>query len=811
MSERIIGSKASYDAGTVVELTAKPADDWVFDHWEGNLSGNKNPEQITISQAMNVKAVFVKKTYNLSVSFQGEGTVEERIVGTKADYAAGTVVELTAKPSDSWHFDHWEGDLSGNSNPAQITITGAKSVKAVFDQNEAISVSSITLSLLSVTLEIGQTTQLIATVQPENAADKTVSWSSNNNLIATVDDNGVVTAIAEGNAVITATAGGKSATCAVSVKKSVVAVTSVTLNKTSLYLTKGQSETLIATVTPDNATDKTVSWSSSDATIASVDQNGRVTALKSGNATIMAKAGEKSATCSVTITTPVESVSLDRNSVNLEVGQTTTLVATINPNDADEKTVTWTTSNASVATVTNGVVTAISEGDAVITATAGGKSATCSVLVRKSVVAVTSVTLNKTSLNMTKGQSETLIATVTPDNATDKTVSWSSSDATIASVDQNGRVTALKSGNATIMAKAGEKSATCSVTITTPVESVSLDRNSVNLEVGQTTTLVATINPNDADEKTVTWTTSNASVATVTNGVVTAIAEGNAVITATAGGKSATCTVSVKESIVAVTSVTLNKTSLNMTKGQSETLIATVTPDNATDKTVSWSSSDATIASVDQNGRVTALKSGSATIMAKAGEKSSTCSVTITTPVESVSLDRTSVYLEEGQTTTLVATINPNDADEKTVTWTTSNASVATVTNGVVTAIAEGVATITASVGGKSATCIITVSKNTVPVTSITLNKSSLSLKVGEKETLIATVLPENATDKKVTWTSSKEDVATVDANGRVTAIAEGNATIIASAGGRTATCSVTVSNNNISGGHEGTGEENWD
>ena len=248
-----------------------------------------------------------------------------------------------------------------------------------------------------------------------------------------------------------------------------------------------------------------------------------------------------------------------------------------------------------------------------------------------------------------------------------------------------------------------------------------------------------------------------------------------------------------------------------MAKGQSETLTAIVTPDNATDKTVSWSSSDATIASVDQNGRVTALKSGSATIMAKAGEKSATCSVTITTPVESVSLDRTSVNLEEGQTTTLVATINPNDADEKTVTWTTSNASVATVTNGVVTAIAEGNAVITATAGGKSATCAVSVKKSVVAVTSVTLNKSSLSLRVGENETLIAKVLPDNATDRMITWTSSKEDVATVDSSGRVTAKSVGEASITASAGGKSATCSVTVDNNSIPGGHEGAGEENWD
>lgn len=328
---------------------------------------------------------------------------------------------------------------------------------------------------------------------------------------------------------------------------------------------------------------------------------------------------------------PVSSsgISLNQTSLSLHIGETALLVATVNlSNDAD-KTVTWTTSNSSVATVVNGAVTAVSVGSAIITATAGGKSATCNVSVEKEdVIPVTSVTLNKTSLNLKKGQNEVLTATVSPDNATDKSVSWSSSDATVASVNQNGKVTALKSGNVTITAKAGEKTATCSVTITTPVESVSLDRTSVNLVEGQTTTLVATINPNDADEKTIEWTTSNASVAMISNGVVTAIAEGNAVVTAKAGGKSATCSVTVEKSI-AVTSVTLNKTSLNLKKGQSETLTATVKPDNATDKSVIWSSGDATIASVDQNGKVTAQKIGNVIITAKAGEKLATCEVVV--------------------------------------------------------------------------------------------------------------------------------------------------------------------------------------
>lgn len=329
----------------------------------------------------------------------------------------------------------------------------------------------------------------------------------------------------------------------------VIAVESISLDKTELALVEGEEATLAATVKPENATDNTVIWSTSNAEIATVE-GGKVTAVKEGEAVITAAAGEKSATCKVTVSRKVievESITLDMAEVNLVEGEEVALVATVNPENATDKTVTWTTSNAEVATVEDGKVTAVKEGTATITAKAGEKEATCKVAVTKKVIPVESVTLNKTTLSLTKGQSETLTATVSPDNATDKTVTWSSSDATIASVDPNGKVTAMKSGTTTITAKAGEKSATCAVTITTPVESVSLDQTSITLEIGKTATLVATINPSDADEKTIQWTTSSASVATVANGVITAEAEGTATITATVGGKSATCVVTVKK------------------------------------------------------------------------------------------------------------------------------------------------------------------------------------------------------------------------------------------------------------------------
>ena len=258
-----------------------------------------------------------------------------------------------------------------------------------------------------------------------------------------------------------------------------MAVNSVSLNISELVLDKGKSETLTATVKPDDATDKTVTWSSSDTKIVTVDSNGKVTAVAGGSATITAKAGDKQATCTVTVSVPVESVVIDKESISLEEGSSSTLVATIKPDDATDKSVSWSSSNTSIAAVDqNGKVTAVKEGKATITAKAGSQKATCIVTVQKKAIAVASISLNKTSLSLDKGHSETLTATVKPDDATDKTVTWGSSNTKIVAVDSNGKVTAVAGGTATITAKASDKQATCTVTVSVPVESVVIDKES---------------------------------------------------------------------------------------------------------------------------------------------------------------------------------------------------------------------------------------------------------------------------------------------------------------------------------------------
>jgi len=322
-----------------------------------------------------------------------------------------------------------------------------------------------------------------------------------------------------------------------------ILASSVILDETSIYIQIGQSIRLVASVLPENTTDKTILWSSSDESVAIVE-GGLVTTLNVGQANIKAVCGNKSATCVVNVT-PIDviEVTLDKKDISMKASETVTLTATVKPDDATDKTVSWTTSDASVATVDNGVVTAKKVGSATITAKAGDKEATCSITVVATTV--TSVTLDRTSASLKAGETVTLTATVKPDDATDKTVTWTTSDASVATVD-NGVVTAKKVGTATITAKAGDKEATCSITVVaTLVTSVTLDKTSASLKAGETVTLTATVKPDDATDKTVSWTTSDASIATVDNGVVTAKKVGSATITAKSGDKEATCSITV--------------------------------------------------------------------------------------------------------------------------------------------------------------------------------------------------------------------------------------------------------------------------
>ena len=757
------------------------------------------PGEITIPDAES-KAIF---EHGISLS----PTSEEGGLTAQVSFEASTDWSVSVDAVSKTKTVPWLSVTppSGEAGPATITVTAQENdseeergatvtitcgdVDKSFDVKQAGKKPSATVKLdkEDVMLAPGQSVQLVATVEPAEAANKPVAWTSTNDRVATVKD-GLVSALEEGETMIIAKVDDSEAQCKVTVVNGVIEVAEIKLDKEELTLSPGQTGQLTATVEPGDATDKTVTWTSSDETVATVDQEGKVTAVAEGEAVITAKAGEKEATCKVIVmadVVAVTSIALDAQLLTLEPGQSEVITATVKPDNATDKTVTWTSSDNSIATVENGKVTAVKEGEAIITAKAGDKTAECKVVVTKGEVAVTEITLNKAELTLEPGQSEVLVATVKPDDATDKTVTWSTSNSGVATV-QNGKVTAVAEGEAVITAKAGDKTAECKVAVkygVVVVTSVTLDVQELELVEGETGQLSATVLPDNATDKTVTWISSDESVATVDQeGKVTAVKAGEAIITAKAGDKEAQCKVVVTPAAVPVTSITLDAQLLELEEGETGQLTATVLPEDATDKSVVWFSSDESVATVDQEGKVTAVKAGEAIITAKVGELAAECKVVVhapVVPVTEITLDQQEVHIMPDQTVQLTATVKPDNATDKTVTWSSSHPEVATVDQkGTVTGVSMGETVITATAGDKSAECLVKVEEE-VPVESITLNETSLTLKEGETFQLIATLHPSTATPKPIEWVSSIPDVATVDGNGLVTAVRKGGPAMI--------------------------------
>ena len=604
-----------------------------------------------------------------------------------------------------------------------------------------------------------------------------------------------------------------------------VPVEGVTLDKTSITIYVGTSAVLKATVLPANATNKNVMWSSSNLNAVSVN-NGVVVGLAKGTSTVTVTTvdGGYTASCVVTVITgQATDMTLNIDRAELRPGNVLILEPIFYPAGADHDPVVWSTSDASVATVYNGVVRAASVGTAIITATCGDLVATCYVLVTSDAIPVERVVLDASAISMYVGESATLTATVLPADATIKDVIWSSGNESVAIVN-DGVVTGIAAGKTviTVTTVDGAHTATCSVTVMAPivhVTGVTLDKTSAEIFVGEKVTLIATVLPADATNKAVIWSSSNASVATVdVNGVFTGISEGTAIITVTTvdGGYKAECAVTVKPIVPPVvhpTGVTLDKTSAEICVNETLALTATVLPADATDKSVTWYTSDASVATVSANGVVTGISKGIATITVATvdGNKTATCVVTVTerlVPVTGITLDTIATTIDVGSTVTLNATIIPADASNKNVIWTSSDPNVATVNKGVVTGVSKGTATIRAASEDNPsvyAECVVTVNEVTpvIHVTGVTLDKTNLQLKVGETATLKATVVPSDASDKKVSWRSSDTKVVIVDSDGKVTAVGKGTAkiTVITEDGGKTATCDVTVTDGGSGGG----------
>ena len=480
-------------------------------------------------------------------------------------------------------------------------------------------------------------------------------------------------------------------------------VTSVAITPSEVYLTYNQTVQLTAEILPSDATIKDVLWSSDNPNVAIVDANGLVT-MKTSNGTTFVRAtavdGGLTDSCLISNVIAVSSVSIDMDEITLEVGESRPLTATVYPENATNKELIWYGSNENFSVTEDGVITGlqITSGRSkyvYVKTTDGSKFDNAKVTVIAPDVPVTGVTLNHSNLLLTEGQTERLTATITPDNATNRNVQWSSSNESVvilAPATDDGiyaTIYAIGVGTSTIMVQTddGEYSAICQITVTeadVAATSIVLDKDNLSLIEGQTVQLIATVLPENATDKTVIWSSNDTSVATVdSSGMVTAIDVGTTFVTATTTNDHiASCMITVEErpiEDIPATSVTLSESTLTLTEGQTSQLTATVLPENATDKTVTWSSNATAVATVDSDGMVTAVGVGTAVVTATtANGYSAFTMVTVEErpiediPVTDVVFADDALVLEKDEILQLIATVLPYNATDQSLTWSVS-------------------------------------------------------------------------------------------------------------------------------------------
>lgn len=473
-----------------------------------------------------------------------------------------------------------------------------------FKTAEQIEVTDVSLNKTKISLIIGNNEVLVASILPIDATDKSLTWTSSNSGVVTVN-NGKVTGIKIGTATITArTSNGKAASCIVTVTPASVSeeiVGDVNLDGTISISDATEVQKYLAEFIELNGIQKNLADTNGDGTITITD----ATEIQKYLAEFINHFKQPN------------SIILNSTNITLVAGNTQNLSANIMPNDATNKKITWTSSDNSIATVSNGTVTAKSPGTATITATTyNGKFAKCNVIVKP--IEVSSISFNNGNIYLSPNGSYQITITIMPDNAFDKSVTWSSSDTTVATVDSKGYVVGKAPGTSTIIAKTtNNKSTSCLVTVLPiTVDRVSLNTNSAAMDEGETYQLIATVSPNNATDKSLSWSTNDSSVATVSNnGIVTAISGGTAEITVkTSNGKTAKCQVNVRQKIMP-TSIEVLPVRLTLVKGDYYDLNPKVLPTNAEDKTIMWTSNNSSAVSVDNNGRVTAKKSGQSAII----------------------------------------------------------------------------------------------------------------------------------------------------------------------------------------------------
>lgn len=514
----------------------------------------------------------------------------------------------------------------------------------VLSFTSSVMPNAIVLNQNEIGIKKGKGYQLVSTVLPENAENKQVVWESSDPKIVSVNSvTGYITGVKEGSATITVKTliNDISTDCIVNVSGKNILVSRIVLNEKRISLAVGYTHSLTYQITPKNATENDLIFTSSDSSVATVNQSGVIQGLKEGNAIITVSSSNglakdttyvsvyKKGASTVVDGEPIKtdnypkSLTVSPQSLNLKLGGSSQLIASVLPEKSNNQ-ISWSSTNSRVATVdSNGLVSAVGMGSATIIArTINDITYNVNVLVGNYSKELRSILVTTNYISLAVSNSKQLAVAFTPADASNKNVFWTSSNPSVATVDKYGVVKAISPGSTIIKATSEDGGYTDTATIEVvnydniiEEKSIAFDSSSYTVGIGSTKSLIPIITPSNATFKSVRFESSNPSIATVDeNGVVRGLKEGTVSITATTNRNRLKATTTIIVKYINATSVKVNTTNVNLGKNETFTLVATVLPNDATNKKVSYSVSNSNIATIDANGIITGKNTGTATI-----------------------------------------------------------------------------------------------------------------------------------------------------------------------------------------------------
>lgn len=514
----------------------------------------------------------------------------------------------------------------------------------VLSFTSSVMPNAIVLNQNEIGIKKGKGYQLVSTVLPENAENKQVVWESSDPKIVSVNSvTGYITGVKEGSATITVKTliNDISTDCIVNVSGKNILVSKIVLNEKRISLAVGYTHSLTYQITPKNATENDLIFTSSDSSVATVNQSGVIQGLKEGNAIITVSSSNglakdttyvsvyKKGASTVVDGEPIKtdnypkSLTVSPQSLNLKLGGSSQLIASVLPEKSNNQ-ISWSSTNSRVATVdSNGLVSAVGMGSATIIArTINDITYNINVLVGNYSKELRSILVTTNYITLAVSNSKQLAVAFTPADASNKNVFWTSSNPSVATVDKYGVVKAISPGSTIIKATSEDGGYTDTATIEVinynniiEEKSIAFASSGYTVGIGSTKSLIPIITPSNATFKSVRFESSNPNIATVDeNGVVRGLKEGTVSITATTNRNRLKATTTIIVKYINATSVKVNTTNVNLGKNETFTLVATVLPSDATNKKVSYSVSNSNIATIDANGIITGKNTGTATI-----------------------------------------------------------------------------------------------------------------------------------------------------------------------------------------------------